>query len=214
MPTHLPSYYQARAAEYERVYQKPERQSELQRLKSLLPELYRRPQLLEIGCGTGYWTEVLAPKCETLTAVDISPATLEIAQSKSYPPGVMQWVEADMYELPFEPEQFTGAFAGFVWSHLPRHQLKEFLAYYHRFLQAGSQVVWVDNRYVAGSSTPISETDEHDNTYQLRSLSNGSQHMVLKNFPDEAEVQDLIGSQVTNLKWLELDYFWVLRYRV
>lgn len=213
MPTHLPSYYQARAAEYERVYEKPERQADLARLKQVLPSFFSDVHLLEIGCGTGYWTEYLAPVCHQLTAVDVSPATLEIAQRKSYPAGVMEWVEADMYALPFEVASFQAGFAGFIWSHIPRQQLSEFLTMFHQYLQPGSQVVWVDNRYVEGSITPIAETDAEGNTYQHRSLSDGSRHVVLKNFPTESEVRSLLAGQVSDLQWLEVDHYWVLSYR-
>ena len=41
-------------------------------------------------------------------------------------------------------------------------------------------MVYVDNRYVAGSSTPISRRDEFGNTYQLRSLKDGTHYEVLK----------------------------------
>jgi len=48
--------------------------------------------------------------------------------------------------------------------------------------------VFFDNRYVEGSSTPISRRDAQGNTYQARKLDNGSAHEVLKNFPTEREL--------------------------
>ena len=39
-------------------------------------------RVVEFGCGTGFYTEVLASKADTLLATDISPGMLEIATQK------------------------------------------------------------------------------------------------------------------------------------
>ena len=53
-------YYQKRAKEYERVYQKTERQEDLKTLHTFLQEQATDKNILEIACGTGYWTKTLA----------------------------------------------------------------------------------------------------------------------------------------------------------
>src|SRR3954468_6957863 len=68
----LPEYYARRAKEYERIYHKPERQEDLAKLKELLPRTFARERVLEIACGTGYWTEVLAGTASSVTATDIN----------------------------------------------------------------------------------------------------------------------------------------------
>ena len=70
----------------------------------------------------------------------------------------------------------------------------------------------LDNRYVEGSSTPISQTDEEGNTYQIRKLSDGSTHEVLKNFPVRNEFIQWIESLSDNCEFTELDYFWLAEY--
>lgn len=70
----------------------------------------------------------------------------------------------------------------------------------------------IDNNFVAGSSTPISRTDEDGNTYQMRKLSDGSMHEVLKNFPSENDFIDQIRPFTDNVKFTELDYFWIAEY--
>ena len=59
--TDLVSYYSRRAAEYERIYRRPERQTDLSTLRQMLSDELRGRDILEIACGTGYWTEWLAP---------------------------------------------------------------------------------------------------------------------------------------------------------
>ena len=57
----LLTYYAARAAEYENVYAKPERQSDLARLRETVPAYFVGRRVLEVACGTGYWTRLIAP---------------------------------------------------------------------------------------------------------------------------------------------------------
>jgi predicted TPR repeat methyltransferase len=39
-------------------------------------------RLVEFGCGTGFYTEVLARKSDTVLATDISSGMLELAQQR------------------------------------------------------------------------------------------------------------------------------------
>jgi demethylmenaquinone methyltransferase/2-methoxy-6-polyprenyl-1,4-benzoquinol methylase len=58
--TALISYYAKRAAEYERIYLKPERQDDLRQLRDFVEQTFAHADVFEIACGTGYWTEILA----------------------------------------------------------------------------------------------------------------------------------------------------------
>lgn len=50
----LLEYYRRRAAEYEKVYDKPERQADLRRLRAVVPAYFSQRRVLEVACGTGY----------------------------------------------------------------------------------------------------------------------------------------------------------------
>ena len=50
------AYYAARAPYYDAVYSKPERREDIAYLTTYLPERLRGRTVLEIACGTGYWT--------------------------------------------------------------------------------------------------------------------------------------------------------------
>ncbi len=56
----LVDYYAKRASEYERIYEKPERQNDLEILRNLFRKTLAGRNVLEIACGTGYWTQVVA----------------------------------------------------------------------------------------------------------------------------------------------------------
>lgn len=210
--TDLRAYYAARAAEYERIYRKPERQRDLAALRELIPTSFKDRNVLEIACGTGYWTRAIACAAQHVTATDINDETLGIARVKAIPRERVTFGRADVYALPAQYRGYSGAFAGFWWSHVPRSRMREFLDALHRALEPGAVVVALDNRYVEGSSTPISQRDAEGNTYQRRRLSDGSEHVVLKNFPPEAQLNEDVGERATAFEFIELEYYWVLRY--
>lgn len=209
----LRAYYAKRAAEYERIYEKPERQADLARLRSELPEYFAGAAMLEIACGTGYWTPLLAARAASVHATDANDEMLAIARTKPYPHGNVHFERCDAYALPAWNEKFDGCFAGFWWSHVPKRLLADFLQGLHARLAPGARVAFLDNRYVEGSSTPLARRDADGNTYQLRHLADGSRHEVLKNFPAAGEVEGLLGRHCLDFAWHELDYYWCCTYR-
>ena len=207
----LRDYYAARAAEYDRVYAKPERQQDLRAIELWLPSVFSGRSVLEVACGTGYWTQFLAPAASKLLALDSSPETLEIAKSRVTGSHV-DLVLGDAYAMPASGPCHEGAFAGFWISHVPRSRMRAFLDGLHSRLLPGAKVVLLDNRLVAGSSTPIADSDAAGNTYQLRTLADGSTHRVLKNFPSEAEMRSCLEGQAGDVRWHAWPHYWALEY--
>ena len=210
--TPLTNYYSARAREYEQVYSKPERQADIGRLHSLLPGFVADRRVLEVACGTGYWTRFLIREAKSVVAVDASSATLEIAAEKDWPPGRVNFHVGDAYDLPEELGTFDAAFAGFWWSHIPVRDRRAFLNSLDQRLLVGAKVVLLDNLFVEGNSTPIANRDSDGNTYQRRRLSDGSEHVVLKNYPSEAELRADVASFGQNVSFTALEYYWLLSY--
>lgn len=206
-------YYAARAPEYDRVYLKPERQADLDAIRRWLPPRFAGRSVLEVACGTGYWTRYLAPVASGLLAVDASPETLQIARTR-VAPGDVEFVVGDAYRLPAAAHGFQSAFAGFWFSHIPKDRVREFLTHLHRALVPGAKVVFLDNRFVEGSSTPISRRDAQGNTYQMRHLADGSTHRVLKNFPSRLELSEAIGGIGTDFEFHQWQYYWAMEYAV
>jgi 2-polyprenyl-3-methyl-5-hydroxy-6-metoxy-1,4-benzoquinol methylase len=204
----LLDYYRRRAGEYEAIYAKPERQRDLEHLREEIPARLRGTRLLEIACGTGYWTERVAAAAACVMATDVAEEPMRIARAKAYP-GNVEFSMADAYALPASLGAFDAALAVFWWSHVPRERIEEFLGSLHARLEPGARVVLVDNRYVEGSSTPICGIDACGNTYQLRPLGE-SRIRVMKNFPSEEELRRRLPSPVR----IELlQYYWIAEYR-
>ncbi len=208
----LKTYYAARASEYEGIYDKPERQADLRRLEQLIPAELEGRTVLEIACGTGWWTRHLAGRAERIVATDATEETLAIARAKGLPRERVSFELADAFDPPSHLRDFDGAFAGFWWSHLKTAECRRFLAALHRCLRPGATVVFVDNLYVEGSSTPIDRADDEGNTYQRRTLADGTEHMVLKNFPTELELVAQVDGIATRWRYTALDYYWVFAY--
>lgn len=207
----MKEYYGARANEYDRIYSKPERQADLQKLRMWLPPLFADQFVLEIACGTGYWTQFYAPLAKQIVALDAAKETLDIAAGRITMNNV-RLMQGDAYELPVFDAPFDAAFAGFWWSHIPLEQIPEFLIGLHRVLKPGARIVFLDNRFVSGSSTPIADRDAAGNTYQVRKLDDGSTHRVLKNFPTREQLLAIVSPHSASCNYLEWEYFWALEY--
>jgi demethylmenaquinone methyltransferase/2-methoxy-6-polyprenyl-1,4-benzoquinol methylase len=71
----------------------------------------------------------------------------------------------------------------------------------------------MDNHYVEGSSLPVAEQDEAGNTYQIRTLDDGSTHRVLKNFPTEEFLRKVLEDKATDIEFINKKHYWLLRYK-
>ena len=205
-------YYAQRAAYYERVYAQPERQDELRAIEAALPAVFAGRRVLEIACGTGWWTPHGARDAAFWLATDAQPETLAVARAKPMPPAV-RFATADAYSLAeLGVERFDAAFAGCWWSHVPLARLRAWLDTLHARLLPGARVLMLDNSFVQTRSTPISRADAEGNTYQLRTLDDGSQHEVLKNFPSAAEAIAALGPRARAPQWTAHTHYWLLSY--
>jgi len=210
----MQSYYAARAEEYDAVYRKPERQSDLRMIEQWLPSALRGRRILEIACGTGYWTQFLAPVASSIVAIDSAEETLRIARAR-VPSANVSFAVGDAYAPSQEGGPFNAAFAGFWFSHVPFERRGEFLRALDAALEPGAKVVFLDNLFVEGSSSAISERDDRGNTYQLRRLGDGTMHRVLKNFPSEGELHALVSSGLARSpRYTAWSYFWAFEYCV
>ena len=206
-------YYAQRAAYYERVYFKPERQTDLRAMEAWLPAQFAGRRVLEIACGTGWWTPHGAQDCLSWLATDLNPETMAIARSKALPAGKVSFATVDAYTMSeLGAANFNAAFTGCWWSHVPLARLPGWLDLLHARLEPGAQVVMLDNSFVQTSSTPITRRDAQGNTYQNRTLDDGSVHEVLKNFPTPQEAFAQLGPRARKPQWLPFEHYWVLSY--
>ncbi len=215
MSVSMQTYYAARAPEYDAIYRKPERQADLRAIEAWLPARFARARVLEVACGTGYWTRFIAPVALSVLGVDAAPETLRMAEARMAEAGVeanVRFEVGDAYALAASEPKCDGAFAGFWFSHIPKARVREFLTGLGAVLAPGARVVLLDNLFVEGSSSPISERDGEGNSYQARKLADGSVHRVLKNFPSEAELRATAEGLGTNVAYQAWPHYWAVQY--
>src|SRR5262245_17665029 len=212
--TDLTAYYAQRAIEYEKIYLKPEREHDLLILKDFLKETFRGKDAIEIACGTGYWTHVIAETARSILATDYNSEVLAVAKSKSYRCSRISFQIADAFLLDSFAPEFNADLCAFWWSHIPKNQISQFVKSFHSPLQKSATVVIVDNLYVERSSTPIHRTDAAGNTYQLRQLQDGSVHEIIKNFPTKDEILNYLSPFAANIRFRSLEYFWIAEYSI
>jgi demethylmenaquinone methyltransferase/2-methoxy-6-polyprenyl-1,4-benzoquinol methylase len=210
----LETYYSRRASEYEKIYEKPERQDDLKLLKRLVKDFLQNKSVLEIACGTGYWTKIISNAAHSIVAIDSSKEVLDIAKLKSYQISNVKFFNDDALSLSKIENTFSASYCGFWLSHIHRKNIEPFITNLHTKLKPGSVVVMIDNNFVEGSSTPVSRKDEEGNTYQLRKLEDGSEHEVLKNFYLEDELKNIFKNCSSNFEIINLKHYWMIKYNV
>jgi demethylmenaquinone methyltransferase/2-methoxy-6-polyprenyl-1,4-benzoquinol methylase len=172
-------------------------------------------RVLELACGTGWWTPHGARHAQSWLATDLNPETMALARQKDLP-ACVAFATVDAYTLDgLQPSAtFDAVFAGCWWSHIPLQRLAPWLALLDSRLPAGARVVLLDNSFVQTSNLPITRRDAEGNTYQDRTLDDGSVHEVLKNFPTAAQVQHVAGPRACDFRWTAWTHYWAAQWTV
>lgn len=206
-------FYAKSASNHDRVYDKPERQQDLAAMRTHVAEALRGHVVLELACGTGYWTSIIAASADSVVATDINPEMIALAKLRALPPGKVQLRVADAYDLPDDIGSFTAVFIGFWWSHVKREQQEKFLA--HLRSKVGDVVlVLLDDAYVEGSSETVARTDLEGNTYQIRVAPDGERYEIPKTYPSDSALRKKLASSVREIRIVRLEYYWMLTCRL
>lgn len=192
------AYYRARAPEYEQdgVYRGAEPLM-LRAIDAVPPGR----DVLELACGTGVWTQLLAQRSHTLTAVDASPEMMEFARPRA---PEASFVVADIFGWR-PPRRFDVVFFGAWLSHVPDSRFASFWTLLADCLVDGGRVVFVDE-HVAGAGKERWLRDE----VVARTLLDGSTFRVVKRYVDP----DRLVRRLAELGWhaevTRLGRHWVL----
>lgn len=210
----LKEYYSLRSGKYDLLYERPDRQSDLRGMDKAVISMLSGRNILEIACGTGYWTELLADHAESILAIDTSDEMMEIARKRTESRENVSFQKSDAYSLADVEGDFDAAFCGYWVSHVRRDRLRDFILTLHSKLMPEAKVVLIDNNYVDGSSTPISKTDDEGNTYQLRSVDGGRFFEIVKNFLNEEDLMGVTEGLGKDREFLSFRYYWIFQYTV
>ena len=121
-------YYDARAPFYDETagYTNPETERLRAPMKARCRETFAGHAVLEIACGTGYWTEVVAQSAGSVLATDINPSVISRATDRCGHRRNVRFQTADAFTLDGVAAGFTAAFAFYWWSHVPRERIAAF----------------------------------------------------------------------------------------
>lgn len=203
------SYYAERARDYESIYSRPERLKEITEIKSLLTDEFHGLNVLEVACGTGFWTQAISQTAKSIHATDINQNVIDMARLKEYGPAKVEFEIENIFDMETRDKLYNGGFGSCIWSHIPKQDFQFFLDGLLSRIEPGGKVILMDNIYVEGISTSIASSDEFENTYQIRKLSDGSEWVVMKNFPSELEIRSMLSDVADNLKVRSFRTFWV-----
>lgn len=206
-------YYNKRAKEYEQIYYRddPVRQSELSKIKNLLRNSFRNKSVLEVACGTGYWTKAVAQTAKNITAVDYSVEMIQLAKVKEFKATL---INDDAFSLNNVNGNFNAGLANFWFSHIPQNQIISFLNTFHKKLKPNSTIIMADNIYDEEFGGKLIEKANDENTYKNRTLKDGTSYQIIKNYYNEEELNTIFKEYSSEIKIQFGKYYWWIKYKL
>lgn len=209
----LAGFYAKSAANLERVYDEPGCQDDLAELREAVAQALRGHVVLELACGGGYWTEVIAQAADSVVAIDINPGLVELAQQRGVG-GKLRFRVADALDLPDDIGEFTAVFAGFYWSHLERDEQLQLVAQLRKRFGKDVLLVLADDTYVEGISETVARTDAQGTTWQIVVAPDGERCEIPKSYPSDSALRKRLAPSVREIRILRLECYWLLSCRL
>ena len=207
----MKNYYRERAPVYDRVYTYPERQDNLRFLEKYVSDQFSGKNVLEIAAGTGYWTQFISQRANSVLATDVTAEALDQIRAR-ITRCLVETRVVDAYSMDNVQGRFSGAFAGLWFSHVPLERRREWLITLHRYLDSGAVVFLLDNSSAQCERLPLTHTDDQGNTYQERETDTGERYLVLKNFSEESELMALTADLGCDHRFIKMEHFWFFQY--
>lgn len=202
-------YYRERAGEYEQIYYREDaiRRKEIADEAERLAALVTGKSVLEIACGTGYWTEVMSRTATSIFATDIAPEMVEEAKKKQHRCPV-HFEVADMHALKTSPAYDIVAL-GFWYSHHPKQDYDSLYRILKQPLKPGGKIWMIDNNPPAeGANQDSVGTDEAGNNLKMRRLNDGREFVIVKNYFGESQLRDLLSPTFRIDSLIYGKYYW------
>jgi SAM-dependent methyltransferase len=180
------AYYRARAPDYDDAYLGKD-------WDRCMQELPIAGDVLELACGSGQWTRLLAARARSVTAVDAAPEMLTLARQRvgNLP---VEFIQADVFAWE-PPRRYDTVFFAFWLTHVPPARFAAFWSMAGMALVPGGRVCFLDDtsreraseRFVADQATPT----------VWRRLRDGSEHRVVKVYYSPGE----LAARLAELGW-------------
>ena len=193
------SYYRSRANEYDEWFLRRGRYdrgaewnrrwyAEVEEVRAELESFRPTGEVLELACGTGWWTAELARRADHVTAVDASPEVLEINHAKVGDERVSH-IQADLFA--WRPDAlYDVVFFSFWLSHVPPEKFSTFWGLVRDALRPGGRVFFIDS--LSPEKPAVNERPPGDPT-TVRQLNDGREFRIFKTFHRPEELEARLG---------------------
>jgi len=212
----LRKYYDDTALDYDKMYARRDSawRRELEALADAMTIAMADRRVLEIACGTGFWTEIVAKVARHIVAVDSSEKMLAVARKRKPRSDNVEYFHGDAYALSAVAGIFDAGLANFWFSHVPKSRIDEFLKGLHSRLEKPAVVFMSDNVYVPGIGGQLFTEPGSEDTFKLRERADGSKYEVLKNYYNGDILRRLLRHGTSDLEVHEGKYFWWVKYSI
>lgn len=185
------AYYRARAAEYDEWFLRRGRYdqgeaharqwfAEVEQVQQALAAFGPRGDVLELACGTGWWTQRLEPWARTLTAVDAAAEVIALNKQRLKSAKV-NYVHADIFQWQ-AVQTFDAVFFSFWLSHVPLERFSAFWQSLRSCLKKGGRVFFVDSLYHQAATAKDQSVGGPDEEVVTRRLNDGRTFDIVKIF--------------------------------
>jgi demethylmenaquinone methyltransferase/2-methoxy-6-polyprenyl-1,4-benzoquinol methylase len=205
------AYYRARTAEYDEWFLRQGRYdrgpelnaqwfAEVATVQRALAEFAPAGRVLELACGTGLWTQVLAQTAKRITAVDSSPEALARNRKRLRDPHV-EYVAADLFA--WQPSTtYDVVFFSFWLSHVPPDRFGAFWEQMRSCLAPGGRIFFLDSLRDPTSTARdhhLPDADAADVTLTRR-LNDGREFSIVKVFYQPAALEGALNALGWNVR--------------
>ena len=152
----------------------------------------RRPaDVLELACGTGLFTRLIAPRVARLVAVDASTEVIEINRAR-VGAGNVDYVQADLFA--WRPaRRYDAIFFSFWLSHVPDQRFAAFWELVASALAPGGAVYLIDSAFDPTSTAKDHVLPGREAGIVTRKLNDGREFRIVKVFYEAAALAAKLG---------------------
>jgi len=195
-------YYRARAPEYDEwffrqgryFYGEEHKQkwfSEVAIVEKALMDSKPRGKILEFACGTGVWTEKIAPFADKMTAIDTSPEAIALCKKKLQA-STIEYIQHNIFDW-VPQQQYDFIFFGFWLSHIPFESFDAFWELVRSSIKPEGHLFFVDSLFAVDSSARDNRPVDKSGIAE-RKLNNGDQYHIVKIFHKPDELKDRLST--------------------
>lgn len=207
-------YYALLGEGIEDKYLEPDMDEDIDDMSIHLGNVLAGHTVLELGCGTGFWTEVAAESAQSVLALDINASLVDIARERPMTEGKVSFRVADALDLPEDIGKFSAVLVSFLWSHLNKKEQEQLLATLRKRLGKDVLMVILDDAFVEGFSETIARTEPDGTTYQILTTPEGERIEVAKSYQSDSALRKRLGTDVKEIKIERIEFFWILTCRL